>query len=77
MLWIYKRGSESIRVETRYDNDTEEYVLIFYREDGTQHAERCKDPVAFRTRLERLEKQLDRERWQSDGVRLLRDGWKI
>ena len=77
MLWIYKRGSESIQVETRYDNETEEYVLIFYREDGTQQPERFKDPVAFRTRLERLEKQLDRERWQSDGVRLLRDGWKI
>jgi hypothetical protein len=77
MLWIYKRGSESIRVETRYDNDSEEYVLISDPEDGTQQAERFKDPIAFRTRLEALEKQLERDSWQSDGVRLLRDGWKI
>jgi len=77
MLWIYQRGPESLRVETRFDKDTDEYVLIVYREDGTQQAERFKDPASFRTRLEMLEKQLDRERWHSDGVRLLDDGWKI
>jgi hypothetical protein len=77
MLWIYQRGSELLRVETRFDNETAEYVLIVYREDGTQQAERFKDPTSFQTRLETLEKQLDDERWQSDGVSLLRDGWKI
>jgi hypothetical protein len=77
MLWIYQRGPETLRVETRFDNDTNEYVVIVYREDGTQQAERFKEPASFRTRLEMLEKQLDRERWHSDGVRLLDDGWKI
>lgn len=77
MLWIYQRGSEMLRVETRFDNDTEEYVLIVYREDGTQQAARFKDGDLFQTSLETLEKHLDSESWQSDGVRLLRDGWKI
>jgi hypothetical protein len=77
MLWIYQRGSEMLRVETRFDNDTEEYVLIVYREDGTQQAARFKDDARFQAKLETLEKQLDRDSWQSDGVRLLRDGWKI
>jgi hypothetical protein len=77
MVWMYVRGSESLRVETRFDNETNEYVLIVYREDGTQQGTRFKDPALFQTRLETLEKHLDRERWQADGVRLLRDGWKI
>jgi hypothetical protein len=77
MLWIYKRGSESLRVETRFDNDTEEYVLICHREDGTQQAEQFQDPASFQARLEVLQIQLDAERWQSDGLTLLRDGWKI
>jgi hypothetical protein len=77
MLWIYQRGSEKLRVETRFDNATEEYVVIVYGQDGTQQASRFKDAALFQTRLETLEKQLDRESWQSDGVRLLRDGWKI
>lgn len=77
MLWIYKRGSESLRVEARFDTDTQEYVLIFYRDDGTQQTERFEDTIAFQNRLETVEKQLDRERWSSDGARLRSDGWKI
>lgn len=77
MVWIYLRGSESLRVETRFDNETNEYVLNVYREDGTQQAARFKDAALFQARLETLEKDLDRESWQADGVRLLRDGWKI
>ena len=77
MLWIYQRGSEMLRVETRFDNETKEYVVIVYREDGMQQAARFKDAALFQMRLETLEKHLDRESWQSDGVRLLRDGWKI
>jgi hypothetical protein len=77
MLWIYQRGAELLRVETRFDNDTNKYVLIVYREDGTEREERFENPKAFHSRLLTLQTQLDRERWESDGVRLLRDGWKI
>jgi hypothetical protein len=77
MLWIYRRGSDSLRVQTRFDKGTEEYVLVTYREDGTEREERFNDPDAFQTRLATFEAQLGRERWQSDCVRLLSDGWKI
>ena len=77
MLWIYQRGSEFLRVETRFDNDTEEYVLVVHGKDGTDREERFENPDSFHIRLLVLETQLDRERWQSNGVRLLRDGWKI
>jgi len=79
MLWIYARGQASLRFETRFDNDTEEYVLISYREDGTQHqTERFKDAASFKRRLIALEKQLTIEGWHYTGAPLLlRDGWKI
>ena len=79
MLWIYARGDQSLRLETRFDNETEEFVLIIDPEDGSQwQIERFKDPVLFRQRLVALENELESAKWQLDGPpMLLRDGWKI
>jgi hypothetical protein len=78
MLWIYARGQESLRIETRFDNGTGEYVLIFYRDDGSQQIERFQDPDSFGSRLETLEQQLNTEAWRSEGPPMvLRDGWRI
>jgi hypothetical protein len=56
---------------------SEEYLLIVRSPDGTERVEQFADSVSFKLRLESLEKQLDTEEWQSRGVRMLRDGWKI
>lgn len=79
MLWTYARSQESLRLETRFDRDTEEYVLIFQGESGgQQHIERFKDAALFQSRLVSLEKQLERDGWHSSGAPVfLRDGWKI
>ena len=79
MLWRYARGHEWLRVETRFDNESHEYVLIFHRGGPTeQQIERFTDPVSSQSRLVALEKQLDTEQWHADGAPvLLRDGWKI
>jgi hypothetical protein len=79
MLWIYARGEQSLRLETRFDNETAEFVLIIYPEDGSpRRVERFKDTVLFRERLAALEDELESERWHLDGTPvLLRDGWKI
>lgn len=78
MLWIYARGQESLRIETRFDNETGEYVLIFYRDDGNHQIERFQDPDSFGSRLEAVEQQLNTEAWHSDGPPMvLRDGWRI
>ena len=34
MIWIFERGEESLRLETRYDNETTEYVLILHHPDA-------------------------------------------
>jgi hypothetical protein len=78
MLWMFERGEDSLRLETRYDNDVSEFVLVMHRTDGRQHIERFKEESAFRGRLEALERQLDAERWQAVGSPvLLREGWRI
>ena len=77
MLWIYERSNETLRIETRFDNDTTEYLLIIHWPDGTEQAERFSSGASFQLRLESLEQQLETEEWQSRGVRTLRDGWKI
>ncbi|SRR5216684_1419883 len=40
MLWFYERDHVSLRVETRYDNDTAEYVGILHHPDGRQETQR-------------------------------------
>ena len=78
MLWIHARDHEWLHVETRFDNESHEYVWIFYRGDTSQQQmERFKDAASFQSRLVALEKQLAIEQWHADGAPvLLRDGWK-
>ena len=76
MVWFYKRGQVSLSLETRYDNETEEYVAIVVRPDGRQETERFLTREAFRERLQALEQQLQHEHWVPDGpVHVLPDGW--
>ena len=40
MVWFYKRDRVSLSLETRYDNDTLEYVAIVVHPDGRRETER-------------------------------------
>jgi len=77
MLWIYERSNEILRIETRFDNATNEYVLITRRVDGTEQVERFPDAPSFQTRLDSLERQLEAEEWRNRSVTALHDGWKL
>jgi hypothetical protein len=76
MLWFFERGQQSVHLETRYDNETEEYVAIATYPDGRQEAERFKDAGLFRGWLEAFEKTLEAEQWvrRSPPI-VLPDGW--
>ena len=76
MVWLFERDSESLRLETRYDNDAAEFVLSTHRPGGPQ-IERFKNAVTFRERLEILETQLESDHWTQHGPVLLHDGWKV
>ena len=76
MVWFYKRDHVSLSVETRYDNETAEYVAIVVRPDGRRQTERFLTREAFREGLMALEQQLQQEQWTPDGPpHVLPDGW--
>lgn len=76
MIWFYTRESKTLRAETRFDNDTAEYVLILHWPDGRTEIERFPDTASFQSRLDALQKYLKDEQWQQKGPpELLADGW--
>lgn len=74
---FFERDSESLRLETRYDNDTAEFVPIMHRPNGGPQIERFTDTVTFRERLEVLETQLAADHCTQHGPGFLHDGWKL
>jgi hypothetical protein len=76
MLWFFERNDEQVKLETRFDNDTQEYVAILRWPDGRERAERCSTAAAFRSRLLELERELETDRWHRTGPMIvLPDGW--
>ena len=77
MVWFYRRSGEALRIETRFDSATNEYVLEVAWPGRPVVTERVSDPDAFETRVLALERQLDEERWQQDGSpEILLHGWR-
>jgi hypothetical protein len=76
MIWFYKRGERSLSLETRYDNDTCEYVAIVVHPDGHRQDERFDRRELFAAWLKEFEERLANDRWSADGpVNILPDGW--
>jgi hypothetical protein len=76
MLWFYSQDSLTIRIETRYDNRTAEYVRIVHRSAVHRQEERFATETLFRKRLHDLETQVNAEGWKKDGPpMILPDGW--
>ena len=77
MVWFFERSAEVLRLETRYDNETAEYVLELQGPDGRRsQTERFADAAAFRARLVAVEDGLSEQRWQRNGPPLIiADGW--
>jgi hypothetical protein len=78
MIWLYQREDEVLQLETRFDNATNEFVLIQNQPDGTQVTERFRTEDEFRARLAALSAALTEQQWLQKGPPiLLNDGWKI
>jgi hypothetical protein len=76
MLWLYERDNESIRLETRYDNDARDYVVVVHYPDGRELIERFRTPEACREWLMSLENNLDDGHWIRRGPPIiLPEGW--
>jgi hypothetical protein len=76
MIWFFSRENQKMRLETRYDNDTSEFVVAIERPDGRRETERFSDIVAYRKRLVVLERQCEAEHWtRSGGPLILPEGF--
>jgi hypothetical protein len=77
MVWFFERPGASLRIETRVDSLTGEYVLQVERPGQPTTIERFKDPQAFERRVLSIEQQLTAERWtQVGGPEILPHGWR-
>ena len=75
MLWFFERDDQSLRLETRYDNDTSEFVAIVKGPDGREQTERFTELEACRTWLADLDNALEADRWTPNGPVILPYGW--
>jgi hypothetical protein len=76
MLWFYTRELQSLSLETRYDNQSLEYVGILTHPDGRQEARRFATARAFREWLVTLDRKLTVRRWVQNGPpHIVPDGW--
>jgi hypothetical protein len=77
MVWFFSRAGARIRLETRYDNNTREYVLDIVWPDRAPETQRFRNVDDFQARLTSLEDKLHTEQWvQAGSPELLRDGWR-
>jgi hypothetical protein len=63
MVWIFSRGTEQIRVESRYDEQTSDFVMVIDYAGGHRDTQRFGDAVTMRTWLSALEQQLEANGW--------------
>ena len=76
MIWFFDRAGQRLQLETLYDNDTQEYVLITRHPAGRVETERFKDHADFGARMQIVEQWLSHEKWIQEGPPvLLSYGW--
>lgn len=78
MIWIFERGAEALRLETRFDSASAEFVLTVVWSDQRVETERFRDPAVFDWRVRQLEQQLASEHWAQVGPpTILPEGWRV
>jgi hypothetical protein len=76
MVWFYERPDGSLRIETRFDSTTKEYILQVEWPARPTVTERFSNAVAFKKRVLALERQLEAEQWKQVGTpKILPHGW--
>ena len=77
MIWLFERGDDVVRLETRFENATGEYVVVIAWAAREAETERFSDYDTFHARILALETQLDAEHWaQAGSPTILPRGWR-
>ena len=76
MLWFFDREDKSLNLETRYDTDTSEFVVIIRYPGRDERIERFADRETFAKWLQATERYLDEDHWTArTGPIILPYGW--
>jgi hypothetical protein len=77
MVWFFGRGSETVKVQTRFDNVSREYVLEIAWADGRVETERFRELSDFEARTKAVEQRLKSDSWaQIGGPDIIPEGWR-
>ena len=77
MVWFFARGNEAVRVETRFDNASREYVLEVDWANRPLEIERFREHAAFEARVADIEARLKADAFAQLGApEILPDGWR-
>ena len=63
MIWLFEREDEVLRIETRYDNETSEFIAIVHYPDAQGMTKRFSDGDAYGRWLEEFERSLEDGDW--------------
>jgi hypothetical protein len=78
MIWLFERGDASMTIETRFDNASQEYELLWYEADGSVRREGFGTEAEFRVRLAAITEALHAEHWRQSGPPAIDPaGWRI
>jgi len=77
MLWFFQRDEQTLRIETRYDNETSLYVARIHHPDGREETEWFQNLETFQHWLNHFEERLRMDRWaaRQPGPEFMKDGW--
>jgi hypothetical protein len=76
MIWFFSRDDEGLRIETRFDNEAEDYVVVAHWPDGRSQTERFRLESEFRSRVRDLQRDIEDDGWASTGSpQFLLEGW--
>ena len=77
MVWFFGRGNETVEVQTRFDNGSQEYVLEIKWVNGRTETERFRDLQGFESRVKAVEERLRADSWvQIGGPEIVPSGWR-
>ena len=77
MIWFYERGSDTLRIETRFNPVTRFYELIWHRANGNRTIETFASEAMFRRRTDAVEVTLSGLEWQMAGApTFVPEGWQ-
>ena len=77
MVYIFERKTENMQVEVRYINSSRTFQIVCRLADGTTTQESFRGEASFRLRLGEIQKEFERNAWETAGPHLLTDGWKL